>query len=396
MALLFSNLRVFNIALLRSGFRPFFLLGVCYGPILLLLSLFAFTGAIDSGGPVSLWHAHEMLFGFAAALVSGFLLTALPGWAGTREIEGATLAGLVIFWCLGRLSFFLVQEFYPWVVVFDAAYFLVLLICIAPGLFRVQNKLFLLLLPILFGFFVANMTYYLGYFDEQWILMQKGLRLGFYCLLVLFTLVGGLLIPIFTERYLQENGWTGKIGFIFSLEAIALISVIFFALGDILDMPGTVKWISALFALFCQAIRMLRWRGWQTTGEPALWVLHLAYICLLLTFALRAYGDFTATEAANLFIHAFTLGAFGLMKMGLMTRVALRHTGRQLLVPQSIKLAYWFMLAALVCRLLVAVDSGQTFLILSSLLWCSALLIYLSNFGLVFIKPSLPGAMSTS
>src|SRR5690348_13217218 len=93
-------------ALLSAGFRPFFLLSAIWSAIAIPLWLALFSGR--SGLPTALaptvWHVHEMVFGYAAATVAGFLLTAIPNWTGRMPLQGAPLGGLVLLWLAGRIA----------------------------------------------------------------------------------------------------------------------------------------------------------------------------------------------------------------------------------------------------------------------------------------------------
>jgi len=92
--------------LFDRGFRPFFLLAGLWAPVALLLWLSMLAGVLElptAMDPVA-WHVHEMLFGFVAAAIAGFLLTALPGWTGCPPLRGLPLAALAVLWLAGRLA----------------------------------------------------------------------------------------------------------------------------------------------------------------------------------------------------------------------------------------------------------------------------------------------------
>ena len=146
--------------ILSSAFRPFYLLGALYAPLLTAAWLGAYLGLWDVpsvGTPLRLWHGHEMLFGLAAAIIVGIVLTALPSWAGTEEIRGGRLALLVLIWLAGRLAFWAA----PWLpptypAIANIFFFPAVLVFVTPQLLRAPNRLYLLLLPILLGLAAAN------------------------------------------------------------------------------------------------------------------------------------------------------------------------------------------------------------------------------------------------
>ncbi|HZN29817.1 MAG TPA: NnrS family protein, partial [Xanthobacteraceae bacterium] len=93
-------------ALFSYGFRPFFLLGAIYAGVAVLLWLPVLYGQLSMTTALAPrdWHAHEMLFGYAAAVMTGFLLTAVPNWTGRLPLQGRPLIALVLIWIAGRLA----------------------------------------------------------------------------------------------------------------------------------------------------------------------------------------------------------------------------------------------------------------------------------------------------
>jgi len=90
------------------GLRPFFLLASVAAPLLMLPWL-AFLGhglplPAVAGGPF-VWHAHELLFGFALAAMAGFLLTVVPEFTGSADFTAAPVRALAFLWVLGRVAF---------------------------------------------------------------------------------------------------------------------------------------------------------------------------------------------------------------------------------------------------------------------------------------------------
>lgn len=374
-----------------SGFRPFYLAAVIYGPLVLLVWPLEWIGG---AGPLphSLWHGHEMVFGFAAAIVAGFVLTALPGWAGTEEIGGGRLALLALAWLAGRLAYW-GQTILPLGAAgaIDSAFFLLLALIVAPGLLRVEQRLYLLLLPILAGFFVADLFYWQAVADADFAAAGRALQGAVYTLMVLFTFVGGFLTPIFTENALRERGWEGRIPFSIPLETAAVVATALYGASLVAQLPPAVTGGVALLAAVVHGARMARWRSWSVRSVPVVFVMHVGYLWLIATFAARALGDLTDLIAGSVALHVFTVGAFGIMKMGLMTRVVLKHTGRPVAPGVVVVLAYWLMLGAALLRLAGGVTSAVTGLIGASvLLWIAATLIYLYCYGGYLVRPSLP------
>ena len=371
-------------ALWSSGFRPFFLGAACYGPLLLALWYGAragWWGAPGAGLALPLLHAHELLFGFAAALVCGVLLTALPSWSGAREVRGGRLAALFVVWAVGRGAFL---AGLPYAGVLDSALLPVLALVLFATVSHARRRLFWWTLPPLAALAAANALYYFGP-DPRW-----ALTLGVHALAFLFTLYGGLFIPAFTRRWLHARGERAA-AILPPLEYATALAMIVFACADVLGAPPAWTAAAALAAAMVHAWRFARWRGWRTASEPLLWCIHLGYAWLIAALVLRALAEIAPEVPRDAWIHAFTLGAYGMLKIGLMTRVALRHTGRPLKASAAMQIAFLMVFAASLLRLAYSVHGlGEWALAGSALLWAAALLAYLAVHGTMLLRPSLP------
>jgi len=377
-------------AVWSSGFRPFFLAAAVYGPLALALWLAAGYFGWPAYSTGSLWHAHEMLFGFAAALVCGVLLTALPSWSGAAELRGAPLAALAALWLAGRVA----MQGAGWlptlaVGVIDSALLPLLAVMLYRTIGPARRQLYWWTLPPLVAFAGANIAFHLALAsgsrtDALWALM-----LGVHALAFLFTLYGGLFIPAFTRRWLQQRGERANAIYM-PLEYATALAMVVFACADLLGAPPRWMVAAALAAAAVHAWRFARWRGWRTAGEPLLWCIHLGYLWLIAALVLRALAEWAPAVPRDAWIHAFTLGAYGMLKIGLMTRVALRHTGRPLQAPRPMQAAYLLVLAAALLRLAYSVhELGEWALAASGLLWSAAFVVYLALHGPMLLGPSL-------
>ena len=370
-------------ALWSSGFRPFFLLGATYGPLAVGLWMLA---------PLPpLWHGHEMVYGFAVAIVCGVLLTALPSWTGAAELRGVPLAALAVLWLLGRAAMFW-SEAMPRSVgaLLDCALLPALCMLLAPVLGSGRKRLFLWTLPPLLALAAGNVLFHVALARGSAENAAWAIRLGVHALAFLFSLYGGLLAPAFTRIYLRARGEPAAAIHV-PLEYATAGAMVLFAAADLAFAgPG---WMAgaALLALAVQGMRALRWRGWRTAGEPLLWTLHLGFLWFLAMFALRALAEATPVVPQDAWTHAFTLGALGLVMTGLMTRVVLRHTGRPLVVAPAMRAAYWLVFAAALLRLAYSVlGLGDWLLRASALAWSGAFVIYVALYGSTLVRPSLP------
>lgn len=382
--------------LLASAFRPFYLLGVAYG----LALMTAWTGAWLAIWPAPLaglslrqLHGHEMLFGFAAAVVIGIVLTALPSWAHTPEVRGAPLAVLVLVWLAGRVAVWSAP--WPaasWHAAIDLAFFPAVFVVVAPCLLRAANRLYLLLLPILLALFGAHLAWYAGMLDGSDRLATTGLRAGVYGLVALFVLKGGVLTPVFTGNALREAGRGDQARFVMALDAAALAVVVVLACLDLAGAPANWIGTAAVACTLVHAWRVARWKGWRVVDAPLVWGMHLGFAWLLCAFALKAAAELGSAVPEAAWVHAFTVGSLGLMMLALMTRVVLRHTGRAPVAPRAMSIAMVAMSLAALARLAaVHVDAaGHGLVALAALLWLAPFATWFALYAAMLVTPSLP------
>ncbi|MCM2287586.1 MAG: NnrS family protein [Sulfuritalea sp.] len=378
-----------------SAFRPFYFLGALYAPLLVAAWLGALLGFWQLPGdavPLKLQHGHEFIFGFAAAIITGIVLTALPSWVGTDEIEGGRLKLLVALWLAGRIAFWAA----PWLppllpALIDCLLFPVVFAMLAPQLLRAKNRLYLLLLPILAALFAANLLYHQGLASADPARATLALRLAIHAIIVLYVLKGGVLAPIFTGNALREKGRGQQVPFDMKLEAACLTAVLLLAGCDLGAAPRAWTGGAALACALLLGWRTLRWQGWRVAEVPLLLVMHLGFAWLVLAFALKAAADLTGMVPEAAWLHAFTVGSLGMMMLGLMTRVSLRHTGRPLVVPRAMLLAYALMFVAALLRLAAGVHGlGNAVIGASALLWAASFALYFMVFARNLVTSSLP------
>lgn len=386
-------------ALFSSGFRPFFLLGAVYGPLVVGAWFAPQTGPVAlllPAAPAALVHAHELLFGFSVAIVCGVLLTALPSWSGAQELRGTRLAALAALWLAGRAAIWWAHAL-PGALVaaLDCALIPVLCLLLAPAMRGARKRLFVWTLPPLIALALANVLYHLAMtlgLDDG---ARWSIRFGLYALAFLYSLYGGLLTPAFTRTFLRGRGEPAAEIHV-PLEYLTAASMVMLAAADLTRLPGAAVGTAAGVAVLLHVVRFLRWRGWRTADEPLLWTLHLGYAWFIVALALRALAELGPVVPRDAWIHAFSIGALGLTMTGLMTRVVLRHTGRALLVSAWMILAFAAMFAAALLRLSVPLaGAGAWAITASAALWAAALLLYLLRYGLLLLRPSLPRAGAT-
>jgi uncharacterized protein involved in response to NO len=376
-----------------APFRPFCALGMVYGIALMAAWLAARAQwlALPFGTlPPSLWHGHEMLFGFAAAIICATVLTALPGWAGTREIRGAPLAALVALWAAGRAAFWAIDALPAGLVmVADGALYVALLAILGAQLARVRNRYYLLLLGVLAAMLAGDVMLLAGR-------VQAGFAVALYAVVLLFALKAGVFAPVFTGNHLRATGRGDQARFLLPLEFAAIGAILVLAIADVGGAPASWRKAAAFTACALHAVRLVRWRGWRACDVPLLWTMHVGYAWLVAAFLLNGLAAAGMSGAADAWLHAFTVGALGSVMLSLMTRVALRHTGRPLVVPRAVVTAYGLIQAAALLRVGAALaGAGPTWIVAAGLAWIGAFALYLASFGAILLSPSLPRAVAS-
>ncbi len=341
---------------LSVGLRPFFLLAGLYACLAMTIWL-AWLGAGGSLLPAAaimppvVWHGHEMLFGFAAAVIAGFLLTAVPNWTGAAPLSGMRLAALALLWITGRLAVWL-SDLLPAVAVTiaDLAFLPALGAAVAVPLIRAKafrNLVFLILLAVLFA---ADLMVHLDLMAWSETGARTGSLLGLNLVVLLITIVGGRIVPTFTANWLKAEGLAATVRRHPVLDGLAIAAT---ALVLVADLAGATDAVVGALALAAAILHLARLAGWQTRhvlGAPIMWILHVGYGWLAVGFALKALALLGGAIAPASALHALSIGAVGSMTLGVMSRAALGHTGRALRVAPAITAAYVLVSVAAVLR----------------------------------------------
>ncbi|HXX83200.1 MAG TPA: NnrS family protein [Casimicrobiaceae bacterium] len=387
-----GNRSLFGAPLWVSGFRPFFLLGTSYGLFTTGAWLAAYASAWSVPGTMApnLWHGHEMVFGFATAIICGLLLTALPSWGGMRELAGGELALLVGTWLAGRTAIGVAPMLSSAAVgAVDVSSLLLLFAFLLPALLKARPKKFLVLLPVVLALCATNLWFHVasarGLTSEAAVALDAAVAV----IAVLFSLVGGFMTPVFTRNALRELGESDRVWRNQAIERFAHASVVAFALAVAFRAEPLVTAAVSVCAFVAHALRLAGWRGWAARRVPLVLAMHLAYAWLVIAFALAAAAAFGV--AARAWVHAVTVGAVGMMMLSLMPRVSLRHTGRPLILSPIVVGTYPAMFAATLLRLGVAtLGWGGWAIITSVVLWFICFTVYLAVYGPMLVRPSLP------
>lgn len=387
-------------AFFSYGFRPFFL-GAALFAALLMAVWIAWIGMTAAGlggdwlpvaGSAYAWHAHEMVFGFAAAAVAGFLLTAVPNWTGALPLSGAPLMVLFAVWLAGRLAVVMSGVLPLALVAAVDCSFLPLLGAFAARQLMVKpqprNMVFLAILAALT---LSSAGYHAGVAGFMSIDPTASVRFGVLILVVMVAVIGGRIIPAFTHNWLNMNARHEPMPERSArLDAAAILSLALFAVAELLGAPDALLGAVALTTALLNAWRLALWRGWATRSEPIVWILHLGYLWIVAGLVLAAAGTVTEWVPRSLSTHAFGTGAVGTMIMAVMTRASLGHTGRPIVAPRPIVWAYLLVTAAAVLRVVAPIVAPQhtgPALAAAGLFWVAAFALFVIVYAPILTTP---------
>ena len=379
---------------LGYGFRPFFALAALYGAASVPLWLAIWTGTLDLPSELapSYWHAHEMLFGFTGAALAGFLLTAVPNWTGQGPVRGGALLLLVATWIAGRAAMLLSGMLDPRLVAaVDLAFFPLLAAFQAPAIVVRSARRNLVFVAILLALFTANLGVHLEALDAaetaRW-----GIRLGLNLFVLAVTLVGGRVVPAFTQGGLKAQGIPTAIAPLPLLDVAAILSVAAMTIAEAASAPDIAIGALAGLATLTNLVRLLRWRGHLTLRWPLLWVLHLGMTWLVAGLSLKAAAGFGfAADVAAL--HALAAGAIGTMIVAVMSRATLGHTGRDLVAVPGSWFAYLCISAGALLRVTAALapDAQIGLSVAGGALWSAGFAHFLWLYGGMLLSPRPDG-----
>jgi uncharacterized protein involved in response to NO len=387
-------------AVFSYGFRPLFLGSAVYAALVMVVWIAWIASAaagwsqnwLPVAGSAFAWHAHEMVFGFAAAAIGGFLLTAVPNWTGALPLSGLPLVLVFVAWLLGRLAMDLSATLpYAVVAALDVVFLPLLGGFAGRQLFTrpaLRNLVFLALISALtlcdIFFHLANA----GYLALD---PLAQIRTSMLLVIVMIAIIGGRIIPAFTHNWLHGNRPSSPMPRrIAWLDRAALASLFLFVLLEALGVAGKLAGAVAAIAAIANGARLAFWGGSSARKEPIVWILHLGYAWIVVGLVLSALAAFTSFVPGVVASHAFGTGAIGTMIIAVMSRASLGHTGRRLIAPRSIVWAYYLVTLAAVLRVagpLIAPQQSAVVLSAAALAWVGAFLLFVAVYAPILTTP---------
>ncbi|HEX5378108.1 MAG TPA: NnrS family protein [Phenylobacterium sp.] len=356
--------------LFSFGFRPFFLFGACWAALAVPLWVHSFllggTHAVSRD-----WHVHEMLFGFLAAIVAGFLTTAVPNWTGRMPVIGAPLAGLVGLWIAGRLAMLYESILGPIAAVVDCAFLVVFALVIWREVLAGRNWRNLPVCGLVSVLALGNVAFHLN-----GVLWSTGLgeRMALGAIMVLLSLIGGRVTPSFTRNWMRANGVAEPKPASGRLDQVGLGAAAAASAAWILFPETPATGALLVVAGAANLARLSRWCGWRTLRAPLVWILHLGFAWLGAAQIMLGAAVLTSAVPRTAGIHALTAGAVGVMTLAMMTRATRGHTGRPLAADSWTTALFVLVNAAAVVRVTAPFLDGARIglLIASACLWALA------------------------
>ncbi|MCC7259487.1 MAG: NnrS family protein [Alphaproteobacteria bacterium] len=388
-----------RVVLFAHGFRPFFLAAGAYA-VIAMLPWFAFLfseggvlrSVLDVATDPRIWHGHEMVFGFVAAAIAGFLLTAIPNWTGCPPVSGVRLAGLFAIWLLGRIGFWTMDAI-PWLHWVGAAFFPALVALKAPVLIRAGKYRNMAFIPLLLLLFACDMISLRGLETGDSAFAAQGLLAAACIITLMVAIIGGRVIPGFTRNALIHRNIPQNIRSFLWLDRLCIGGGVLFAITTVFPFWEPLSAAVALSAGVAHFIRLSFWQGWKSLRDPLVWVLHAGYIWLPVGMTLSGLSHLGLVDHF-IALHALTSGMMGIMILAIMSRASLGHTGRKLEASPVMAGGYLCVLTAVVLRTLIpltGIVDTATCLKWSALLWMAGFSLFVVVYAPILLRPRADG-----
>lgn len=382
-------------ALFSLGFRPFFLSAAAFAVVSMAVWAVQWVGRIDvlpGGVPPMYWHAHEMIYGYALAVIAGFLLTAVRNWTGIRTLHGPRLLALLLLWLSARVASLLPGAPAEGIgLVLDGAFILFLSVAVTVPVVRARQWRNMGVISKVYVFLIGNVLFALGWLGRLPDGERMGIAIGVYMVISLIFVLARRVMPMFIERgvgysvTLRNRVW---------VDVGCFVLFLLFAVTDVFfDAPGLTAGLAAALLL----LHGVRLWGWHTPGiwkKPLLWVLFVGYGWMLVGFALKT-AAYLFGVSPFLAVHAFAAGGIGMMTLGMMARVSLGHTGRDVgRPPPALSRIFALLGLGAVVRVLPPLmfpDHPLVWIGMAQVFWVAAFLGFLLLYAPMLVQPRVDG-----
>lgn len=379
-------------SLLALGFRPFYTLAAVFAVVAILLWLMSYTGMAQFGGYLQgvSWHSHEMVFGFNAAVITGFLFTAVRNWSGLPTPSGRALGIVALVWIAGRIVPVTGPEEIG--VILDVLFLPLVTLGIAMPIFRSANTRNYKVVVIVAAMAILHFVFHLGLGGELPVWWSRSSLFAVIDVTaILFALVGGRVIPAFTRNAVPGSDpvhkqWVevGAFGLLVLLAAATLAG------GGVL-LSSWVLVLLAFLAAATHAVRLAYWQPGRTVDNPLLWMMPVAYSWLPVALLLRGLSGL-AVVPPSAWVHALTAGALTSLMVAMMMRSTLGHTGRELVASRADVLIFVMLQVAAIARVLAGIVADhRTMTIIAGVIWVLAFAGFLLRYLPMLLSPRVDG-----
>ncbi len=383
---------IFDYPLFALGFRAFFALAGLAALILIVFWNAMFNGSLTAAHyyPNNYWHAHEMLLGYAAAVIAGFLLTAVKNWTGKPTVTGDPLASLCLLWLYGRiLPFYAGLLPDALIALVDFAFLPALAYQVSKPIIEAKQYRNLFFIGLLLLLALGNGLIHAEMLGLQDNIASTGIQLAVATIIVLILIIAGRVFPFFTERGIPGTLIIRNP----LLDSLSVASaVIVFAL-QLVGISGTLLAVAAIAAVAANIVRLSGWYVQRVIYVPLLWVLYAGYGWIVLGFMLTVLAAYSVV-LPSLALHAFTLGGIGALTLGMMARVSLGHTGRALKASNAIAIAFLLINAAALFRVLLPIAMPnwyENLIYVSTLFWLAAFSLFVFVYTPILTRARIDG-----
>ncbi|MFN8576477.1 MAG: NnrS family protein [Candidatus Sericytochromatia bacterium] len=379
------------LAIWGLSFRPFFLFGAISSIVLMFIWLGfqrSWFNLVGYYNPV-IWHAHEMIYGFSASIIIGFLFTASANWVGKQGINNKKLQILFFTWVLGRMVPFIFKTPNLFASLIDLSFFPLAIYYLYPYLGikeQKRNQVFFILFGLLF---TGNSLIHLETLGLLNDVSRKGLMLGLSTIIMIITVIGGRVFPFFKQKAVENS----TVKTIPVIEKLVFFSTFIFILTNTFFEMSYINSIICIFTGLLHLIRFYFWNPIQTRKVPILWILFIGYFWMTLAFILKGVSIFYEIPVSPS-SHLFTIGSIGILIYGMITRVSLGHTGRIIKADKTIILSYILLNLATILRVfipLISIERYSLAILDSSLLWIIAFSLFVFKYSRILISPRPDG-----
>ncbi len=383
-----------RLAIADKGFRPFFLVAGAFAALIVPIWLLIVDGVLapaaylDPAG----WHAHEMIFGYTAAVIAGFLLTAVANWTQRETLAGPPLLALAGLWVLGRLAMAIAPSLPRGLpALIDLAFLPILGVVIARPLIATRNRRNFVMLAVVAALFSANLVVHLEALGFVPLGSARRACLTAVDVVVFLILaITGRVVPMFTRNATEVATVASSI----PLERLTMAAAVALVAIDIVAPESRAAGVTAGGLALVAIARAARWGTLHTLRHPLLWILHVGYAWIPFGLLLRASPLLGVAIWGSIGTHALTVGAIGALTLGMMVRVTLGHTGRRLVASPAIAWAFGAITVAAFARVVVPLVSLRWHfvpLVVAGALWTVAFLLYLVVYAPVLLSPRADG-----